>query len=232
MRDICTPINFCLKFSFVKFFSTIKIVCYVCLFFFKVLALNYIKQKNGLMFMKKKWKIIITIMIILLISVLFSVLVNNQYIANLNFMDPAYYPLIGQWIPIYLFWSSIFFICCSLIAILIILFLPNNFTEILLKDSGGKLILKREGIEGLVKSSVQEFSFADISKSKVKLSNKKIKIKLFGDLKQQGDTIEKTNELTNKVKNDIQNFLGITNQIDIHVIFNQLEPKSSKKRVQ
>lgn len=183
--------------------------------------------------MKKIWKTFGIIASVLLITLLFSVLVNTQYVANLHFINPEDYPIVGAWIPYYLFWGSILFIILALLAILVVLFFPKSKTQINLRHSDDQLLLTDKAVEGLVKASIQKFDFINDSKIKVKLRKSKIRIDIFGEVKTKSNAVQKANQLAESVKADIQNFLGVKDAVELKVIFNNIDKKTeaSKSRV-
>lgn len=123
--------------------------------------------------MYRSKKVFILITIVLLLPLLFTNIVQNQYLANLSFklIKMENYPFIGSYLPFYLFWGSILVMILLIILFCFILLYPRNRTEIRHSKSNGNLSIKKIAVEQFVLAAL--FQETWLKKPKVSITMKK-----------------------------------------------------------
>ncbi|MBO0420943.1 MAG: alkaline shock response membrane anchor protein AmaP [Vagococcus fluvialis] len=185
--------------------------------------------------MYRSKKVFILITIVLLLPLLFANIVQNQYLANLSFklIKMENYPFIGFYLPFYLFWGSIIVIILLIILFFFILFYPRNKTEIRHSKSNGNLSIKKMAIEQFVFAAL--FQETWLKKKKVSVTMKKNRIKIFisgSCSNNETNLLDKTTELSLRIKQELSTFLGITDSKQITVEIKQVSnKKASNPRV-
>ena len=180
--------------------------------------------------MYRSKKVFILITIVLLLPLLFANIVQNQDLANLSFklIKMENYPFIGFYLPFYLFWGSIIVIILLIILFFFILFYPRNKTEIRHSKSNGNLSIKKMAIEQFVFAAL--FQEPWLKKKKVSVTMKKNRIKIFisgSCSNNETNLLDKTTELSLRIKQELSTFLGITDSKQITVEIKQVSNKKA-----
>ncbi|MDM7651173.1 alkaline shock response membrane anchor protein AmaP [Lactococcus lactis] len=129
-----------------------------------------------------------------------------DYFNYMNFrwelMPSSEIPYIGNHLSQYIFISSSILGALLLICLLILIFYPKTYQEVLLDDKTGNLTLKVSAIEGLVREIIPRV-----------------------------EIVEKTKEIEQEIKESIQNFFGINYDLKLKIKVSSLaENKSSTSR--
>ena len=109
-------------------------------------------------------------------------------------------PYIGEKLPQYIFISASILGILLLFALLIVIFYPKTYMEILLDDKAGSLTLKRSAIEGLVRELVLDNGYIRNPKINVTLYQSTIKIDVQGELFPELRLLKKQKRLSKKSK--------------------------------
>jgi uncharacterized membrane protein len=185
--------------------------------------------------MYRSKKVFILITIVLLLPLLFTNIVQNQYLANLSFklIKMENYPFIGSYLPFYLFWGSILVMILLIILFCFILLYPRNRTEIRHSKSNGNLSIKKIAVEQFVLAAL--FQETWLKKPKVSITMKKNRIKIFisgSCSNNETNLLDKTTELSLRIKQELSTFLGINDSKQITVEIKQVSnKKASNPRV-
>lgn len=185
--------------------------------------------------MSKLKKVILSILIICSIITIYSITVQYQLVSHLPVILYYLSDINGLSFPvsIYLFWSSIVLIIGLITFLLIVLFYPNKQNELVIKKEKGTLIIKKKSIENFILSSLGRENFIDSPRIKVKMTRSKMKVSIVGDIKKTSDLSDKTIIYAQKIKEELQTLIGVTQEIMIEVTFdNYTKNKPSKPRVQ
>ncbi len=134
-----------------------------------------------------------------------------DYFNYMNFrwelMPSSEIPYIGNHLSQYIFISSSILGALLLICLLILIFYPKTYQEVLLDDKTGNL------------------------KINVTLYQAKIKIDVKGEIIPRVEIVEKTKEIEQEIKESIQNFFGINYDLKLKIKVSSLaENKSSTSR--
>lgn len=180
-------------------------------------------------------KLFILLVILLLLPLFLANIVFNQQVGNFTFklIPIKDYPLIGSYIPYYLFWGSILVSILLIVFFLFISFYPSNRTEIRVSKSKGSLSVKKNAIEQFVFAALFQESWLIKPKVSVTMKKKKIKIFISGNCSISNTNIsDKTAELSLRIKQELQTFLGIEDDKQIAVeIKNISSDKINSQRV-
>ena len=138
-----------------------------------------------------------------------------DYFNYMNFrwelMPSSEIPYIGNHLSQYIFISSSILGALLLICLLILIFYPKTYQEVLLDDKTGNLTLN--------------------PKINVTLYQAKIKIDVKGEIIPRVEIVEKTKEIEQEIKESIQNFFGINYDLKLKIKVSSLaENKSSTSR--
>ncbi|MBO0479382.1 alkaline shock response membrane anchor protein AmaP [Vagococcus fluvialis] len=180
--------------------------------------------------MYRSKKVFILITIVLLLPLLFANIVQNQDLANLSFklIKMENYPFIGFYLPFYLFWGSIIVIILLIILFFFILFYPRNKTEIYHSKSKGSLSIKKNAVEQFVSTILTQEPWLKNPKVSVTMKKNRIKIFISGSCSNnETNLLDKTNELSLRIKQELSIFLGITDSKQITVEIKQVSNKKT-----
>lgn len=175
-------------------------------------------------------KVLILISILLLIPLLFTNVIQNQYLANFSFelIKMENYPFVGSYIPFYLFWGSILVIIFLIILFFFILLYPRNKTEIYFSKSKGSLSIKKNAVEQFVSTILTQESWLKNSKVSVTMKKNRIKIFISGSCSNnETNLLDKINELSLRIKQELSIFLGITDSKQVSVEIKQVSNKKA-----
>lgn len=187
--------------------------------------------------MTKGKKILFSFIAFIFGTFLFTIFVHYQFVYSLSvhFIRPEDYPLIGRYLPFYLYWGSVIGMIAVALTIFVTILSPTEVTSIKLNEDKGKLEIKKSAIIGLVQSQINQSSLLKDSKVKVKMYKKKIKIKIVGNTSSNIDIIDQTNQSIRKIDTYIKNFIGLDTSIKTEVTFKNVarsdDNKKEKKRV-
>ena len=118
----------------------------------------------------------------------------------------------------------------TLIAILVILFYPRDYTQVVLSEANGRLTVKKSAIASHVKSAIAAASYMASPKVKVKLTKKKCEVTVKGDINQGVDVVNRTNALQKEIINGLNSYLGLNHNIYLNVkVLNTAAERTSQK---
>ncbi|MGM0238347.1 alkaline shock response membrane anchor protein AmaP [Enterococcus sp. AZ103] len=184
--------------------------------------------------MRKLTKIIGILALILLFFPLFFNIIENQNVApvKLNFLPMKEYPLIGEYIPEFLFWVSLGFMILLLIGLLVIIFFPNASKELHFEKSDGALIVQAKALENFVLTTVQQEPYISEPNVKVKIKKKKIKIKVQGKMRNMFHATTKQEQLAAEIKDKITTLIGPNEKVFTEVTFKNFKTNKTQTQEQ
>ncbi|MBM7690424.1 hypothetical protein BCR24_15015 [Enterococcus ureilyticus] len=111
---------------------------------------------------------------IALLLQLFSVVIQYQYIADLPiiFLSLEEYPLIGPFIPMFLFYSGCTLFLLVVMGLLIVLFFPVNQKYLLIQKEHSKITIEQKALESLILAEIKKISFITKATVNVKVFKK------------------------------------------------------------
>lgn len=171
--------------------------------------------------MRKSTKILLILGLILLFFPLFFTLIENQAAgsASLHFMSLGEYPLVGRWMPTFLFWTSVGFMVLLVVGIFIILFFPKAESELVLEKENGRLVIQRKALENFVLQTVKEEPFIADPNVKVKFKKNRIKVLVSGKMRKVFQLTDRQEELTGAIQKNIAMLMGTKENILTEVTF-------------
>ena len=190
--------------------------------------------------MKKAIKILLFILFLFALSILWPNIVTYQAVAGLKGLEmPQTYPLIGQYMPHYLFWGSIALAAILLIAYLIFLFSPSAKAGVELTDNQekGQLVVKPSAIEGLVQSILASERAVEQASTKATIYDKRIDVDIKGQIARTSGLYGQGQEIARRIQSEINDLLGQDYPAGINVTFKDIarndrgNVKSSQARV-
>ena len=144
-----------------------------------------------------------------------------DYFNQMNFrwelMPSSEIPYIGEKLPQYIFISASILGILLLFALLIVIFYPKTYMEILLDDKAGSLTLKRSAIEGLVRELVLDNGYIRNPKINVTLYQSTIKIDVQGEIIPRVEIVEKTKAIEQEIKESLKNFFGLNHEVKLKI---------------
>ncbi|MDN6640291.1 MAG: alkaline shock response membrane anchor protein AmaP [Tetragenococcus sp.] len=169
--------------------------------------------------MGKVRKFLYSILLLGLFITLFFVFIENQQAIHLPvyFISMDDYPLLGPYVQPILFWLSVVFIAVAILLLLGTIFAPKKSNTLLIKRKNGKLKVQKKAVENFVMTIVREEPFIENPNVKAKLTRKKVKIKIAGNLRKAMRIPDKQNALVDEVKNEVSALLGTTDNIQTEV---------------
>lgn len=169
--------------------------------------------------MGKMRKLLFSILLLGLFITLFFVFIENQQAIHLpvRFISMYDYPGIEPYVQPVLFWLSAVFIVIAVLLLIVTIFYPKKSSTLTVEHKNGTLKIQRRAIENFVLKIVQKEPFIENPMVKAKMSKKKIRIKIAGNMRKTMSVPEKQEELVNEVKNEVSNLMGTTESIETEV---------------
>ncbi|AYW45978.1 alkaline shock response membrane anchor protein AmaP [Tetragenococcus koreensis] len=169
--------------------------------------------------MGKLRKSLIGILLLLLIFTLFFVLVENQEAVQLpvRFISMYDYPWIGMYMQQLLFWFSALLLVLTVLLLVITIFYPRKKNTLVLEQGQGTLKIQKKAVENFVLQIVNQEPFVENPAIKVKMYNKKIRIKVSGYMKKVMAIPDKQNELVDEIQSQVSSLMGTTENIKTEV---------------
>ncbi|EHB5085162.1 alkaline shock response membrane anchor protein AmaP [Enterococcus faecalis] len=177
-------------------------------------------------------KVLFSLIALIFATFLFAVLVHYQFVYPLNvyFIKPEDYPIVGSYLPFYLYWGSLIGMVMIALAIIGIVFKPTEVTSIKLSEGNGKLEIKKSAIVGILKAQLSQSDLLKDSKIKVKMYKRKIKVHIFGSTNDNTEVVSQTNQFIKIVDAYIKEFIGLDTAIKTEVVFKNTARSSINKK--
>lgn len=164
---------------------------------------------------------------ILLLPIILATTASYQYISqrNVQLIPFENYPMIGQYVPYYLFYGSLVFVVLLIICIFIIIFFPNKRQTLQFKKGNGVLKIEKKAIDNFVLTSIKKENYVHDPKVKTKIKRHKIIIMIKGHLLNYPDIEQQNAAFTSQLQQDLEQLLGITEDKKIYVHLTNYVPK-------
>ncbi|MEK2456480.1 alkaline shock response membrane anchor protein AmaP [Tetragenococcus halophilus] len=185
--------------------------------------------------MGKIRKLLFSVVLLGLLMTFFFVLIENQQAIYLPvyFISMDDYPVVGPYIQTILFWLSVFFIGLAILLLLITIFYPKKSNTLIIKGKNGSLRVQKSAVENFVLESVKKEPSIENPRVKIKMSKKKIKIKIAGGLRKTMRTAEKQNELVEQIRHEVSDLLATDDTIKTEVYLkDEQENAAPRNRVE
>lgn len=111
-----------------------------------------------------------------------------------------------------------------------ILFYPRDYSEVMLSEANGRLAIKKSAIENHVKSAIAASSYMASPNVKVKLTKKKCKVTVKGDIINGVDVVNRTNALQKEIIDGLNAYLGLNHDIYLNVKVLNTEAEQHKEK--
>lgn len=182
--------------------------------------------------MGKMRKLLFSILLLGLFITLFFVFIENQQAIQLpvRFISMYDYPGIEPYVQPILFWLSAVFIVIAVLLLIVTIFYPKKSSTLTVEHKNGTLKVQRRAIENFVLKIVQKEPFIENPMVKAKMSKKKIRIKIAGNMRKTMSVPEKQEELVNEVKNEVSNLMGTTENIETEVRLQDYQKDSADQQ--
>lgn len=181
--------------------------------------------------MRKVQKLLYCILLLGLFIPLASVFIENQQAANLplHFTSLYDYPAVGRYAVPILFWLSALFLILTVVLLLVVIFYPKKSSTLTIHHENGNLNIQKKAIENFVLKIVEKEPFVRNPNVKVKMYQKKVRIKISGDLRQTMSIPEKQQALVDEVKSEVSALMGTTDNIRTEVYLQDFANDSKEK---
>lgn len=184
--------------------------------------------------MRRGKKVLFSLIALIFATFLFVVFVHYQFVYPLNvyLIKPEDYPIIGSYLPFYLYWGSLIGMVVIALAIIGIIFKPTEVTSIKLSEGKGKLEIKKSAIAGIVQAQLAQSNLLKDSKIKVKMYKRKIKVRIVGSINDNTEVVSQTNQFVESIDVYIKEFIGLNTKIKTEVIFKNMARQSINEKRQ
>lgn len=171
--------------------------------------------------------LLLLLLIVALLPILFLLLVARPTTMSHSFLDRLEFNLVGrEWFVTAMFWIAVAVAVILLVAMLFIMFYPRARAKFVIKQQNGTLAIKNKAIKGLVETNISEKDFVSQPTVDVNATNKKIKVRIKGDLKRTSALVQKTTEWTTEIRRQIKQLMGNDYNIIVDVKFKNVEKES------
>lgn len=169
--------------------------------------------------MKPENKVLFTLFDIILLTIMVPITLdyydllrfNSTYVVSRNF------PVVGNYLPEYLFWGSLVIVILLLIGLVIILCYPKSYAELNLASGNDTLRVKKSAIEGFINEKLNELEYLKDYKIKVLFYRNRIDIDIIGSIKPRIDIDQKIIHLEQEIDNGLHEFFGLNQPIKFNV---------------
>lgn len=188
--------------------------------------------------MSKVAKIFSFIAGLVLISIFYVVAFVSSKWADIPSHWKNYLPNLSvkhQWVHFfadYYFLFSVSLLLVTIILIIVAILYPRQYTEILLKNSNGKLILKKSALESYIRTLVKKLRLMRDPHVKITIYRRKFKILITGELFTTADVTNKTKLIEQKINQDINDFFALDGyKVNFEVKVKNINHHTNKTRV-
>lgn len=181
--------------------------------------------------MSKLKKTTIVFFLLLLIYLCFSVVVSYQDYEAMPFyfLRLEEYPLLGDWLPVISLYLSLVSMIVLFILILITIFYPKKISQFVFGKTDGVLRISKKAVEGIVAETLITEKLMKNPNVTVKMSRKKIKVNVKGDVQIVSDLYGKTDEWSKHLENQLHQLIGPEVKISIKVTFEKPQLKNNQR---
>lgn len=181
--------------------------------------------------MSKGKKIVVLLFLVLSMITLFSVLISYQSSVELPFflIPLSEYPIIGKSLQLIIFYLAIFLLFIVIVCFCVILFYPQKMTYFSFEKSLGSLIITKKAIEGIVKEKLQKKQLMLDPSVTAKMSRRKIKIVVKGNLIASKELYSKSDKYSEEVEEELHQLIGSDVKIYIRLKFVALKNKTKSR---
>ena len=160
--------------------------------------------------MLKTIKYLLMMLGLLLLIPLWAVVVRFQTIGSLPFKLTRLiqYPVIGQYMPVMLFWLACGLIVIILLCLIVIIFWPSQKHQLVFKEDRGTLQIQEKALENFVNRTAQESDFLEEPKVKVRVTARRIKVHLEGSFNPQDVLPDVNRRFQENLKNKLSALLN------------------------
>ncbi|WP_285017183.1 MULTISPECIES: alkaline shock response membrane anchor protein AmaP [Lactococcus] len=179
--------------------------------------------------MSKTIKLLFFFAYLILLSVIIPTLWMNFNAQDFQWKvaEITQFPRLNQFTSEYMFWFSLFLGVLLTLTLIIILFLPKTYLNIILDSELGELTLKRSAIEGLVREKIEENQYIKNPKIKVLLFRRKIKVLVKGDILPRNKMLERTQYIGSDLQEYLETFFGLTHKLKLDIKIKGVDSKKS-----
>lgn len=141
---------------------------------------------------------------------LFVLIMEYSYTTKiiLNFSPIASYPVIGIYLPKFIFWLSATIFCFVLVGGIIIIFLPITKKNLVFVSPNGTLNISIRSIENYILYTVKNNSIIFTPQINLHLTKKKLKIKISGYMTDSKNLIGNSDRYALQVQEKLNLLLG------------------------
>ncbi|RHH67796.1 alkaline shock response membrane anchor protein AmaP [Vagococcus sp. AM17-17] len=182
--------------------------------------------------LKTSIKIFLTILILTLIIPLFSAITISQYAVSLPFslIKIQNYPYFNTYLSSVIFWLSIFWICVSLVSIVILLFIPVKKNQIKIKESSGYLSVQNKAIDNFILNILKNEPFLEDPKVTSILKKNKIIVNIEANINEStNDLVKRKESISKTIEHRLLTLFGIEENMTVRVNFQNYKSSDSNK---
>lgn len=181
--------------------------------------------------MRKSTKILSFIALVLLFFPLFFTVIENQFVLKgLNFMPMDEYPLVGDYLPDFLFWTSVGFLVLLVLSLLVIIFFPSTSNQLVFSKEQGKLVVDKKALESFVLATINQEPLISQADVKVRIKRRKIKIMINGNIRDPFYVADKQEQLTQEIQAKISQLIGPQKELYTKVTFNNFQKEKRHRQ--
>lgn len=170
--------------------------------------------------------------VLLAIAAVFMLLVSYDYgqISAQGIADTAlsraspYWTFIGMWVFMTL-------ALCAIASIILIWSMPKRYLAVKRQDEDGTLTVNPSAIEGYVKCILAEDAAVYAPKVKVFVKKNTLRVDVNTQVAQNESVIDVARHLEYQLKRDLEDFLGVTQDPEVHVNITTRAPTKTTPRV-
>lgn len=176
-------------------------------------------------------KFLSSLFLVILGIFLFSITIEYQTVGDFSFRLLPYeeYPGIGMYMPEIMFWGSIVLIVIIILALLFVIFSPKKVNKIEIKKDSGVLKFDKKAVENFALSIVEEESDILNPSVKAKMTKKKIKLLISGDLPDEDNIAAREQIVMDKIAVKFDKLLGVESKVETHIRFKNFDKKELKE---
>lgn len=159
----------------------------------------------------KKFVGFLFILVLLLVS--FAVTLYYQKVIDLPvvFLSLEKYPLVGPYMPIFLFYSGFTLLVLSIISLIVVILSPVNQKYLLLKKEHSTIKIEQRALESMLLSEVQKIPFIKKATVHVKIfkKHKRMVSVIKGQITPDEEVATELNELIQSIEQTFEKMFAL-----------------------
>ena len=183
--------------------------------------------------MSQRRKIGVICLMLIMLPVALAHVIMYQSLVSLPFSIPMLtdWPLVGPYIPEYLFWLSSILCVFIIVGILVLVLWPNKRTEWTFQKDSGTLTISDTALSHFVAAVVASEPWIGAPTVQAVSNKKSLTIKVDGQMTGLAQTPLKAQQVTQRIETELEQLLGVSEPKNVHVRLTAYQQPTAQRRL-